>query len=83
MRWQDKDWLDQPAHLAVGLLATYILCIDEFIFGIRLSYVESVIIVMTWAFVRELKQHDWDWRRVGVLDLAFFAIGCGLAAFFV
>lgn len=81
--WKNKDWLDQPAHLAVGLLGTYILCIDEFVFGIRLSYLESVIIVLTWAFVRELGQHDWEASRVGVLDLAFFAIGCGLAALFI
>jgi hypothetical protein len=76
MVWQNKDWLDQPAHLAVGLILTFVLCFWT-------SWLESSVIVMGGAFVRELRQHDWDWRRVGVLDLTFFAIGCGLAAFFV
>lgn len=76
MRWQDKDWLDQPAHLAVGLIATFTMCF-------WISWAEASVITMVGAFARELHQHDWDWRRVGVLDLAFFAIGCGLAAFFV
>lgn len=76
MKWQNKDWVDQPAHLAVGLIATFVI-------GQWLSWFESSVIVMAGAFARELWQHDWDWRRVGVLDLAFFEIGCGFAAFFV
>ncbi|SHL09931.1 hypothetical protein SAMN05216428_10169 [Nitrosospira sp. Nsp11] len=76
MTWQDKDWLDQPAHFAVGLIATYII-------GQCLMPIEAVVIVMAGAFVRELMQHEWECTRVGWLDLSFFAIGTAEAVFFI
>lgn len=76
MTWQDKDWLDQPAHFAVGSIATYAI-------GQYLMPVEAAVIVMVSAFVRELTQHEWEWSRVGTLDLTFFAIGVAEAAFFI
>jgi len=76
MTWQDKDWLDQPLHLAVGLIGTFTL-------GQWMSWLEASTFVMGCAYVRELNQHDWDWYRVGLLDLFFFAIGAALAAFFI
>lgn len=77
MIWQNKDWLDQPAHLTVGVIATFVLTAY-----LHLSWFESSTLVMTGAFIRELSQHGWDWHRVGVLDLIFFALGCGLASLF-
>jgi len=76
MTWQDKDWLDQPLHLSAGLIGTFVP-------GLYLSWIEAATIVMVCAFVRELWQHDWEWYRVGILDLSFFAIGAALAAFFI
>ena len=83
--WQDKDWLDQPAHLAAGLISVYVMCslsswLDA---NFTITWLEASAILMVFAFVRELRQHDWDWRRVGTLDLTFFAVGCGIAALFV
>lgn len=85
MTWQNKDWLDQPAHLAVGLVSVYVLCTLSSLLGgyFTIGWLEASTILMTSAFVRELWQHDWDWRRVGTLDLTFFAVGCGIAALFV
>lgn len=34
------------------------------------------LLVMTVAFVRELEQKDWDWRKVGRVDLFFFFLAC-------
>lgn len=76
MTWQNKDWLDQPLHLAVGLIGTFAL-------GLCMSWLEASAFVMGCAWARELYQHDWDWYRVGILDLFFFATGAALAALFL
>ena len=74
--WQDKDWLDQPLHLSIGLIATFVI-------GLYLPWLEAALFVMTCAFVRELWQHDWEWYDVGKLDLTFFAAGAAIAALFI
>jgi hypothetical protein len=76
MTWQDKDWLDQPLHLGIGLIATAVL-------GLYLPWIESALLVMVCVFTRELWQHDWEWYRVGWLDLTFFGTGAALAALFI
>lgn len=73
-----KEFIDQTAHFAVGLLATVLL-------GLAIG-VYAGIVVMLFAVLREIKQRldrkdvwygcNWGCR----LDLAFWAlgIGCGL-----
>lgn len=73
--WEKKDWLDQPAHffISAGLIAGFVLPLPIWI---------AALIVMIGAFIRELRQHDWDWRQVGRKDLLFIALGAAIAAFF-
>jgi hypothetical protein len=53
------------------------------VLGFCLPWLEAALIVMVCAFIRELWQHDWEWHRVGWLDLTFFATGAASAALFI
>ncbi|WP_090369256.1 hypothetical protein [Nitrosospira sp. Nl5] len=70
----NKEIIDQTAHFTVAFA---FMCA----FMWPLPWWEAALLVMLGAFMRELNQHDWDWRRVGTLDLSFFAIGAASAAF--
>ena len=69
----NKEYIDQPAHFLVsaGLVIAFVL---------PLPIWAAVLIVMIAAFIRELLQHDLDWRRVGWFDLTFIALGAATAA---
>lgn len=67
---------DQALHVAVAIV---LFCL----FSWSLPWWEAVFFVMLLAFIRECEQHEWDWRRVGRLDLTFFAIGAAIAALFI
>lgn len=70
----NKEFIDQPAHViaAAGLVAAFVLPTPLWL---------AVLIVLVGAFIRELLQHDLDWRRVGRMDLSFITLGAALAAF--
>ena len=70
------EFADQAAHFCAAIL---LFCL----FTWPLPWWEAAFFVMLLAFIRELEQHDKDWRRVGRLDLTFFAIGAACAALFI
>lgn len=71
----NKEFIDQPAHVlvAAGLVAAFVVPTPLWL---------AVLIVLIGAYIRELLQHDWDWRRVGWFDLTFIATGAASAALF-
>ena len=70
----NKEYIDQPAHVIVsaGLVVAFVMPLPIWL---------AALIVMTGAYIRELLQHDLDWRRVGWFDLTFIALGAAVAAF--
>lgn len=70
MTWEEKDWIDQPAHLLVGFFATLII---SYPFAVWWSGLLAGCAVMAVAAYREYSQHP---DTIMDKDLGFWGVGC-------
>lgn len=71
--WKDINWLDQSAHVGLGILIV-----------VGLSFVlplwAGVVLSLACAVTREMWQHPWTCHDGCRTDLLFWTSGSGLAA---
>ncbi len=73
-----NELLDQLAHFFVGAFIVWALT------ALHLSFFWAFTFLMTGVFIRELSQHEWNWKFIGpgsILDMVVFAIGGWVGGF--
>jgi hypothetical protein len=81
----NKQLVDQFAHVLAGLL--FVVALVKWVPWIPIPYCAAVFITMTFAYLREMFQHQvfggGSMSLGSALDMGGWLVGCAIAAVFV